>query len=332
MDIKELLVKGFNLILDPVAVKMTAPQFIAEFGGNLAKIYVLAKHPSGQVFYDSKVAPRNIDFGDFFSKILDISAGIFDVYAVINTLLDSHKSEDPKYASYKSGGEVSKTHICPTSANTIGYLSQIVKEIAQLPVKGIIFTGNSFINKNYCFCENCKNEFSAVSGIPTEFDFNRIQIDEELLAKWSRWRSDKISSLMINLTNQARHVNEKLEIFFELYLDPASAYNENMELEYGQNFEALSSVANIIVNLHPWTPILPEVNSAEYKALVNLLMNMKSTKLKSTPTSLLHWNITSEEDLEIVNSISKSTGAEGVYTYNQYPANYSQLREAYLGR
>ncbi|MEM2109953.1 MAG: hypothetical protein QW327_05660 [Candidatus Odinarchaeota archaeon] len=331
MEIRELLVNDLNLILDPSAVKMTPSQFIAEYGGNLSKIGLLVKPPSGRVFYDSKTAPKDPVYGDFLKEFVKISSDIFDVYAVVNTLLDIYLAEDPKYSSVKSGGEKSATHICPSEI-TVNYLSEVLKEIAKHPVKGVILVGNTFINRNYCFCDHCKSEFSNLAGIPQSFDFNRINVDSDLQSKWKMWRTDKLANMITTLAERVKQVNDKLEVYSEIYLEPSTNYISNIELEYGQSIEMLSRETKIIFNIHPWTPVLPEANSMEYNTLISSITGAESFKRNGVKPSLLYWNITGEDELNIIKSISSRVSAEEVYTYNAYPSGYNQLRETHLGR
>ncbi|WEU39947.1 MAG: hypothetical protein OdinLCB4_005620 [Candidatus Odinarchaeum yellowstonii] len=331
MNIRELLVNNLNPILDPAVINMTPAQFIAEYGGNLSKIGLVVKPPSGRVYYDSATAPKNPVYGNFLKEFTKISSDIFEVYAVVNTLIDSYTAEDPKYSSFKSGGGNSSTHICP-SEKTVNYLAKILEEIAKYPVKGIILVGNTFINRNYCFCDNCKSEFSQIAGIPPSFDFNRIQVDSDLQSKWVMWRADKLSNMVAALAKRVKEVNEKIEVYSEIYLEPAVNYTENLELEYGQNIETLSRVAKIMFNVHPWTPILPEVNSVEYSKLIKSITSVESLKRSGVKPALLYWNVANEDELDIIKSISGKVSSGEVYTYNSYPLGYNQLRELHLGR
>ncbi len=331
MDLRELLVNNLNLILDPTAINMKPSQFIAEYGGNLSKIGLVVKPPSGRVFYDSSTAPKDPVHGNFLNEFIKISSDIFDVYAVVNTLLDNYMAEDPKYSSVKSGGQISATHICP-SEMTVNYLAKILEEVAQYPVKGVILAGNTFTNRNYCFCDNCKAEFSQIAGIPASFDFNRIQADRDLQSKWLMWRADKLSSMITTLVERLRKVNEKLEVYSEIYLEPAVNYTENLELEYGQNVESISRATKIVFNIHPWTPILPEVNTTEYNRLTSSISKSESFKHRDVKPALLYWNITGEDELNIIKSIADKISAEEIYTYNCYLSGYNQLRELHLGR
>ncbi len=329
MDLRELLMNELNPILDPTIINMAPSQFIAEYGGNLSKVGIVAKPPSGRVYYNSSTAPKDPVYGNFLNEFVKISSDIFDVYAVVNTLLDNYMAMDSKYASVKSGGENSTTHICPSEI-TINYLTKILEEIAQYQIKGVILAGNTFINRNYCFCDNCKAEFSQISGVPSSFDFNRIKIDSELQSKWKIWRADKLSNMVTTLVEHLKEVNNKLEVYSEIYLEPAVNYTENMELDYGQSIELLSRVTKILFNIHPWTPILPELNSREYTKLISSITGIESFKRGEVKPALLYFNVTEDEELNMIKSISSKISAEAIYTYNGYLMEYNQLRENHI--
>ncbi|MHA1409120.1 MAG: hypothetical protein ACTSQY_02155 [Candidatus Odinarchaeia archaeon] len=332
MDLRQLIVENIDLIIDPVTIKMSAPEFIAEFGGTIERINIVAKHASGNVFYDSEVAPKDTSIGDFFSKFVDVAGDILDVYAVINTLVDSYRAMDSKYASFKSGFKKSETHICPVVDQNINYLGEIIKEVAKFPIKGIILTGNTFVNYSYCFCESCRKEFSVISGLSEEFDYNRIGINKDLLEKWTKWKSDNINSMLNHLVNLAKQVNDELDVSVEVYWDPSTNFKEQMELEYGQNMDDLTSKFNTVLNIYPWAPVLPEVGSNEYTQLLDDLTFTKGLARKGLDFSILYWNIADEKDVEVMKALGNELGAKKIYSYNSYPPNYTELREAHLGR
>ncbi|MHA1835833.1 MAG: poly-beta-1,6-N-acetyl-D-glucosamine N-deacetylase PgaB [Candidatus Odinarchaeia archaeon] len=332
MDIREKLSKDVNLILDPVSLNMSPSQFIADYGGNIDKISILVKHTTGHVFYESKVAPLHPDIGKFFSKFTEISEGLIDVYAVVNTLVDFYMAEDIKYASVKSGGRKSSTHICPTKDETVNYLGEIVKEIVKYPIKGVIFTGNAFINRYYCFCNNCRQEFSVVSHLPDEYDYNRIKLSGDLEEKWTKWKSDKILSMITYLADIVKQENDKIETAFEVYIDPSVNYRAMSEIEYGQDIIEISDKYNVILNIYPWSPILPENNTPEYKELIDALSFTNELKRKGREFHIMYWSIDNDEDYSILNSIKNEINAKNIYVYNDYPPNYTDMRETHLGR
>jgi hypothetical protein len=332
MELRQLFTEKIDVILDPVTLRMTAPEFIAEFGGSIERVNVVVKHPFGNVFYNSKVAPLDPSIGEFFTKIIDVAGDIIEINAVVSTLLDSYMAMDMKYASYSTNMDKSNTHICPVVDATINYLSDIIKEVAAFPVKSIVLSGNSFINHNYCFCESCRKEFSVVSGLSEEFDYNRISINPELLEKWIKWKSDTIQGMLNHLVNLTKQTNDDLDVNIEIYWDPSTNFKENMELEYGQKIEELASKFNTVLNIYPWSPVLPKIDTAEYNQLLEGLSFTKGLNRKGLGFSILYWSIDNEDDLYILKSIARELGASKIYTYNQYPKNYTELREIHLGR
>jgi hypothetical protein len=89
LDVREILSKGFVLVLDPTSRSTEAETggadpnaFLAEHGGWVEEIAIVAKAESGQVTYKSAAAPThpNAIFADFVELANDLG---IRVYAIV---------------------------------------------------------------------------------------------------------------------------------------------------------------------------------------------------------------------------------------------------------
>ncbi|MFX0116172.1 MAG: hypothetical protein ACFFB3_16600 [Candidatus Hodarchaeota archaeon] len=110
MDVREVLSKGFVLILDPTAKSTEAEPgstdpnaFLAEHGGWIEEVAIVAKAESGHVTYKSAAAPthQNAIFPDFVELANDLG---IRVYAVVHSMGDQYFGQDYQYTALRSGG------------------------------------------------------------------------------------------------------------------------------------------------------------------------------------------------------------------------------------
>ncbi|MFX0096507.1 MAG: hypothetical protein ACFE7E_01970 [Candidatus Hodarchaeota archaeon] len=333
MEKREILMQGIRLVADPISLKMTPSTFLADYGGYTEEVAVVAKHETGYALYPSQEVPVHNQFGSFFSKFTEISKDILKVNAVINTFTDSYMGKDPKFASIRSGGTPNEDFMCPTHEKSWDYLASAGREVANYPVEGIILVGNTFVQKDFCFCNNCKNEFGQIGSIQSDFNYDRISLDPELHSKWSEWRSDKLTTGLIRIVDAIHSVNSDLDVSIEVYLDPETDFAKGAEEAYAQNIERLAKEAkNLTLNVFPWTPLLPTPGSEEFGAVIRQLEFTKELiRRQGVRLSLLHWRIDDETDLNSLKSMAKEINAERILAYADYPSSYRFWREAHLG-
>lgn len=333
MEKREILMQGIRLVTDPISLKMTPSAFLADYGGYAEEVAVVAKHESGYAFYPSQEVPVHNQFGTFFSKFTEVAEDILKVNAVINTFTDSYMGKDPKFASIRSGGTPNEDFMCPTHEKGWDYLATAAKEVAAYPIEEIILVGNTFVQKDFCFCENCKSEFGQIGGIQSDFNYDRISLDPEMLSKWSEWRSEKLTTGLIRIVDAIHSIKGDLDVSIEVYLDPETSFSKGAEETYAQNIERLAKeTKNLTLNVFPWTPLLPTPGSEEFRAVVQQLEFTKElVRREGVKLAILHWRIDDETDLNSLKSMAKEINAQKILAYADYPTSYRFWREAHLG-
>ncbi|MGQ4915023.1 MAG: hypothetical protein ACP6IU_09800 [Candidatus Asgardarchaeia archaeon] len=334
MDLRRLIIeKKVVIVLDPTLGIGSADDFYSKYGSSLEQVAIVAKPPSGKVYYPSKFAHEDEKYKDFFSSFASLGTQLgIDIYAVINTFADTTFGKDPYYKTFNTEGDAFSSYVCPNQEAFWDYLGAISQEVIDMEIQGIILTGLSYVRRDFCACKKCKTEFSKRVGINEHFTFDNISASREILEEWKKWRVSKLTSALERISNKIWEVRKDAYIIPTIYIDSETKFKEGAELEFGQDPLAFSDITgNIAVHINPWSPILPDTDSDEYAKLVDNLMFTKEVYSHGYPFSLFFWGSVDERDIAILSKIADDINASTVYISPTYPDQYYQWREVHLG-
>jgi hypothetical protein len=140
------------------------------------------------------------------------------------------------------------------------------------------------------------------------------------------------------LQEAARDADDKvgrenpLRISVEVLLDPETGFSEGGKGQYGYDYSSILEITgNVIINMYPWSPILPTKGSNEYNELIESLYYTGEFQRRGGTASLFRWGVTSIEQLRELKEIGKDAGIERIVTTFSYPSDYSTRRESAIG-
>ncbi len=333
MEYRELLNRGITLVLDPAVTDETANEFFAKYGGYLNEIALVAKHPSGYVFYNSGVAHTHPEHRNFFSTYvkLGVEVGI-RTYVFLNSLLDQTFGSDPQFQTVNAENKSLPLYVCPSKTEYWDYMTAVSQEVAKYKPTGLVFTGNRFAQRNHCLCEQCRRSFSKHADIRLQFNFDEVLGKPALSEKWYEWRANQMVNGFKKVINGAWEVNRDLDIAITVDLEPEIGLEKGSYEVFGQNILELAEITgHSIVHILPFSPILPDIGSVEYQNLIKAAAFTKEIREKEYDQSLFYWGPIEETEVDFVTKVSEDIGANRTFIYPAYPIEYNNIRESHLG-
>jgi len=293
------------LISEDIALDPSA--FLGEYGGYIDELAIVAKAASGETLYQSSIAPSMMDKENFFERFSNIAKYLdISTYAVIHAFFDElfHK----KFKSVSLNAEeipVSATgFICPNKKGYWKYLAEIMVEIADLQVSGIILLDFRYPWRKYCFCTECIRDFRMLENLPVYFHYGLLEERIDLYEKWLKWRSGVLSDALKYFINRLNSQGKNIPVIVEVILDPISEMTSGVFEYFGQNLEELSkSVDGFILNIFPFSTIDKDVITDDvFTGIISL----------NKPIYLLYTKNLTEIELEILKEIAKIVNAKKI--------------------
>ncbi|MHA1124193.1 MAG: hypothetical protein ACTSO7_00805 [Candidatus Heimdallarchaeota archaeon] len=332
MDIRTISSHNFIPVIDPIVIKQSSDEFLAENGGFLSEVAVIGKSTSGFVHYRSATAPTYKDSNEFFSTFSSIADSIgIKVHAFINGLADSFLGKNPGYSTAKHGGNPNENFICPTRDAYSVYLKSIITEIMTYPIKEIVLDNLRIAHEDYCFCERCSRTFSRSSDIDRIFSLSDLQRDNTLFERWINWRKNNLAKIMGEVSSVlAGRTDIPLNITMDI--DPTSKGAQGALLHFGQDVRLINQFGNPTIHLSAWTPYPGAINTPEYQILVNNLDFIKTFQNQTQKDiNLFLWGIEEESIFEIIDALKQDIKFKNIYIQNHFPIDYQKRRETHLG-
>ncbi|MEM2143582.1 MAG: hypothetical protein QXS20_05345 [Candidatus Thorarchaeota archaeon] len=340
INLREFFMKKAVLLFQPEDIKMSISDFFSNYASYLTDVGIVGKRPNGYALYPSKTAPVEKQHTEFFehwvkmcdSLSISLSVGM-DFYT------DGWFARDPKYQTMTSRGKAMTHQICPNREEFWQYGAEIVKEIGSYPISEILLFGSGYIRDEFCFCSRCRKEFAPlVNQEPSRLTYEYLIENPDYHAMWHKWRSEKVVKGIEVLRAAARATDEKigraepLRLSIEVIVDPETGLSEGAKGEYGYDYSKFGEITgNILINLFPWSPILPQRGTKEYNNLVESLYYVNEFKRRGGRASLFRWGVTTLEQLDEIRSLAKDVGIDRIVTTPHYPVDYSVRREAAVG-
>ncbi len=324
----------------PEDIDQSAKDFISTYASYMEDVGIVGKGPDGYAIYPSRTAPvrnENVDFFEEWVKLTDA----LNIHGVIGVdfYTDGWFARDPKYQTMNDKGVKMEHQICPNREEFWQYGAEIVKEIGSYPIDEILLFGAGFIRDQFCFCERCRNEFAPlVDQEPNRLTYQYITENPEYHQKWHQWRSEKVHQGLAYLQEAATESDDAtgreqpLKLSIEVLLDPETGFSEGAKNEYGYDYTQIGETTkNVLINLYPWSPILPMKGSTEYNNLVESLYFVNEFTRRGGRASLFRWGVTTLEQLQELKALGKDVGIDRIVSTFHYPSDYSRRRESAIG-
>ena len=128
-----------------------------------------------------------------------------DSHAARQDLYDAH----PDYIAVNSAGQKRRHWIrkdlwitCVLGPHNFEFMNKIHKEVMQRYQPEGIFT-NRWAGYDVCYCEHCKKNFKAASGLELPTKVERL---DPVYQKWTEWRKDRLKELWFLWDSEIRKV------------------------------------------------------------------------------------------------------------------------------
>jgi len=328
------------IMFKPEDIDQSAKDFISTYASYMEDVGIVGKGPDGYAIYPSRTAPVREEHVAFFEEWVKLNDAL-DIHGVVGVdfYTDGWFARDPKYQTMNDKGVKMAHQICPNREEFWQYGAEIIKEIGSYPIDEILLFGTGFIRDQFCFCERCRNEFAPlVNQEPNRLTYQYITENPEYHDKWHEWRSEKVHQGLLYLqeaaveSDDATGREQPLKLSVEVLLDPETGLSEGAKDEYGYDYTRIGEITkNILINLYPWSPILPSKGSTEYTNLVESLYFVNEFTRRGGRASLFRWGVTTVDQLQELKALGKDVGIDRIVSTFHYPSDYSRRRESAIG-
>ncbi len=333
LEIRDLLTRGVTLIVDPYGLKTTADDFLASYGGYIENLVAVAKDTTGRVFYPSRVAPASEEAPTFFADLMEVTEAVgITTGAFVNIFADAFFGADSEFKSYTADGEPTDNFVCPNKPAFIQHMVTVVKEVAEFPIKKIFLGNLGYAHTNYCYCADCRSEFTEHADLRHDFQIADPAANPALFETWLNWRLSKISNAIYQVINAIKEVKPDLTIIPTFPMDPEGGYISGVRTRLGLDFDYLAKAAkNVAIEVFPWTPILPSPGSQEFNKYIENLSVIPEYKKEGTEFVMTHWILEDEAEYNRAKALADAAGIDQIYSMLGYPPGYQLMREIRLG-
>lgn len=328
------------ILLKPEDVEMSAKDFLSTFASYMDGVGMVGKAPTGYAMYPSKTAPVEQKYVSFFEEWVELTHAL-GIKGVIGMDLytDGWFAKDPKYIAMTDKGVKMEHQICPNRPEFWEYSAEVIKEIGSYPIEEIMLFGTGFIRDHFCFCERCRTEVAPlVDQEPNRLTYAYITDNPQYHDIWHKWRSDKVHEGLTVLqaaareTDEATEREEPLRLAVEVLLDPETGLSEGATREYGYDYARIGEITgNVLINMFPWSPTLPEKNTNQYTELVESLYFTNEFSRRGGRASLFRWGVTTLDQVQELKTLARDAGIDRIVTTFNYPGDYSRRRESAIG-
>ncbi len=333
MEIRDLLTRGVTLIVDPRGLKTSLDDFFASYGGYLEYVVTITKDVSGRVFYSSKVAPTDEEYPTFFDEFIDTTEAVgIRAGAWINVFADAFFATDQEFKAYTSDGHSLDNLVCPNKPAFIQHMVTVIKEIAETPIQSLFLTNLGYPHASYCYCNDCRNEFTQYADLRHTFQIADPAANPALYNQWIEWRVGKMNSIVQQLVNAAKEVKSNLKVIPTFPIDSESGYVAGTRTNLGLDLETIAKMSkNLAIEVFPWTPILPDLGSKDFAEYISNLSFVNPLTKVGVEFMMTHWVLENEGEYNRAKAIADEAGISQIYSMLGYPVGYQSIREIRLG-
>jgi hypothetical protein len=312
---------------------MSLDDFLANYGGYLEGLVAVAKDTTGRAFYPSKVAPADDNYPTFFSDLVDTikTVGI-PLSAYINVFADAFFAADSDYQTLTAAGEPLSNIVCPNKPKFLQHMTAIIKEVARYPIQSVFLAQLGYANSGFCYCKDCRSEFSDFADLRHEIPVVDPSANRTLYDTWIGWRGEKMSDILRQLVKAAKESKPDLRVIPTYPIDSETGYAAGTQTNLGLEVEAAAQVdRSLALEVLPWTPILPEPGTRDFRAYVDSLSFVPKMQKAGVELAMTYWSIADETEYGQAKALADAVGIRRMYTMLDYPTGYQGLREARLG-
>lgn len=312
---------------------MSLDDFLANYGGYLEGLVAVAKDTTGRVFYPSKVAPADEEYPTFFSDLVDTIKTIgIPLGAYINVFADAFYAADSDYQTLTAAGESLSNLVCPNKPRFLEHMTAVIKEVAHYPIQSVFLAQLGYASPSFCYCKDCRSEFSDFAELRHEVRVIDPSADATLYDTWIGWRAEKMSNILRQLVKVAKESKPDLRVIPTYPIDPGAGYAAGTQTNLGLEVEAAAQADHsLAIEVFPWTPILPEPGTRDFRAYVDSLSFVPKLQKAGVELAMTHWSIADETEYGQAKALADAVGIQRIYTMLDYPTAYQELREARLG-
>lgn len=327
------MTRGITLIVDPQSLKISSDEFLANYGGYIENLIVVAKSTSGRVFYPSKIAPADEEFPTFFSELVGAAADIgIKVGAYVNVFADAFFAADPEYKTYTSDGRTLDAIVCPNKPNFQQHMVKVIKEIAQYPIKSLFLANLGYANESFCYCSDCRTGFSEYAELLHDFQAVDFSSDPSLVQRWIGWRKELMSNAIKDFISSAQEDERNIHVFPTIPIDPEREYSVGTESHLGLDIQTISKASqHLALEVFPWSYVLPDPGSKEFSDYVAGLSFLEGLRESEIELVMTHWVLEDEDEFSRAKALADKVEIGKIYSMLDYPVDYQTLREIRLG-
>jgi hypothetical protein len=333
LELRDLLVRGVNPIINPHGLESSLDEFLSIYGGGyLENITSIVKDITGRTYYLSKMAPADEEHPSFFTDLLEAAESIgFSVSAYVNVFADLFYAADSRFNTQRGNGKGLEVFVCPNKPEFHNHMITVVKEIAKFSVPRIFLSNLGYARKDCCVCEDCRAEFSNYLGIRYEFD-GPDSMDADQYQKWVFWRLMKINDVVQRLIQAAKAVNSDLAVIPVLPIDSELGFLSEYKEGFGIDIQTFAKTAkHLALEINPFTTILPAPDSNEFTKFIENLSFMTELRSEGVEFSMIHGVLETEEEYAHAKALAEAVDIRQFYTQIAYPPRFRTLREERLG-
>lgn len=332
MDLKQLLDIGAIPIIDPLVLEQSPDDFLAQYGGHLDTLAIIAKGEAGYLYYESASSPSDPRYKEYFSSLARIADNIgIKVYAIVNAHLDGYLGRNPEFQTVKSGGTPVDGFVCPSQESFVLYQSEIIRELVEtFPIQGIVVKNNMFVHRNFCFNDKCRREFASIMGMDRDFGIESLMRDRGRFETWLNWRVSKVNQLATELTQTAKR-SRNVDVILDVYADPSTSYFDGSRINFGQDLHQLARISgHVSIHFSPWTNLPGSSTDERYQAAIQQLETLRSLDMANVKHSLYLWGTDDLPNTDVITDLKRDTNSAEVFVQPKYPLTYRASRELHL--
>jgi hypothetical protein len=340
-NIREFLMQKALVLFRSEDIDVSARDFMSTYASYMREVGIVGKEPNGHVVFPSRTAPVEEGYAEFFDEWVTLSEAL-EIHTAVSMDLytDAWFARDPKYQTMTASGQLMPHQICPNREEFWEYGAEIVKELGAYPIDEILLFGVGFIRDEFCFCDRCRKEFAPlVDQEPARLTHAYLTENPDYHDKWHEWRTEKVLQGLRVLQSAADSLIgaegtrfKPLKISVEVLVDPESGLTEGAKKAYGYDYTKIREITGgLMINLFPWSPVLPTPGTAEYNDLVESMYFVKEFSRRGGIVSLFRWGVSSIEQLRELKALGKDVGIDRFVTSFGYPKDYPVRRESAIG-
>jgi len=250
----------------------------------------------------------------------------------VNVFADAFFAADPSCQTFTAAGEPLNNFVCPNKPQFLNHMIAVIKEVARYPIQSLVLGQLGYANSNFCYCKDCRAEFTEFADLRYEVRVVDASADSTLYDTWIGWRAEKMSTVLRQLVKAAKETKPDLRVIPTYPIDPVAGYAAGTHTHLGLEAEATAQAdGSLALEAFPWTPILPDLGSRDFGTYVGSLSFVPRLQKAGVDLAMTYWSIANETEYDQAKALADAVGIQRIYAMLDYPRGYEGIREARLG-